>query len=67
MRTTPLNLGIMYGFLGIIFTFLAIRNAHETIFNFMTIVFTIFATLEIGVAIRAFILHFRIKKMKKKQ
>ncbi|MFC3883410.1 YdiK family protein [Bacillus songklensis] len=65
MRTTPLVMGLIYTFMGILFTYLAIGSAEKGIWDFTTIVLMIVATFDFGVAIRVFILHYKIKKIQK--
>jgi hypothetical protein len=64
MRTSPLNMGFFYFLMGSLFTYLAIENAHGDIWKFSTIILMIVATLDFGVALRMFALHFKIKKLK---
>ncbi|MFD2360606.1 YdiK family protein [Saccharococcus thermophilus] len=45
--------------MGILFTYLSVQSAKDTIWNFFTIVLAILATLDFGAAIRLFALHFR--------
>ena len=65
-RTSPFLMGVMYIFMGILFTYLAIQSATETIWNFATILFMIVATFDFAVAIRMLSLNNKIKKTKKK-
>ncbi|TFJ91525.1 YdiK family protein [Lentibacillus salicampi] len=65
MKISPKVMGGVYFLLGILFTYVAIRSADETIWNFITILLAFFATLDFGVSIRMFIIHFKIKKQKK--
>jgi len=53
--------------LGVLFIYIAIQSAEGTIYNFMTILLAIFATIDIVIAIRLINLHFKIKKAKEKQ
>ncbi|WP_375781777.1 YdiK family protein [Parageobacillus toebii] len=45
--------------MGILFTYLSIQSADETIWNFFTIVLAIIATLDFGTAIRLLVLYFK--------
>ncbi|MCH1627452.1 YdiK family protein [Fredinandcohnia quinoae] len=65
-RTSPFFMGIIYSMMGILFTYIAINSAKETIWNFSTILIILVATFDFGVAIRMFALHGKIKKMTKK-
>ncbi|WP_321200821.1 YdiK family protein [Saccharococcus caldoxylosilyticus] len=47
--------------MGVLFTYLSIQSAKDTIWNFFTIFLAILATLDFGAAIRLFALHFRNK------
>ncbi|GGK00788.1 hypothetical protein GCM10007063_23850 [Lentibacillus kapialis] len=67
MKVSPTLMGFVYLFLGILFTYVAILSADETIWNFITILLAFFATLDFGVGIRMFIIHFKIKKHNKKK
>jgi hypothetical protein len=65
MRTSPLNMALFYFLMGSLFTYLAIESAHETIWKFSTVILMVVATLDFGVSLRMFALHFKIKKLKK--
>lgn len=65
MKVSPKTLGIVYFLLGILFTYVAIQSAEETIWNFLTILLAFFATLDFVVSIRMFIIHSRLKNQKK--
>ncbi|MFT4416889.1 YdiK family protein [Fredinandcohnia humi] len=65
-RTSPFVMGIIYTLMGILFTYIAIGSATETVWNFSTILLALVATFDFGVAIRMFSLHSKIKKMTKK-
>ncbi|MEH7226632.1 YdiK family protein [Bacillus sp. JJ1566] len=62
-RTSPFAMGIIYALMGILFTYIAINSATETIWNFSTILLAVVATFDFAVAIRMFSLHFKIKKV----
>ncbi|MFC4181918.1 YdiK family protein [Saccharococcus thermophilus] len=59
MKRTPLQFAFFYFLMGILFTYLSVQSAKDTIWNFFTIVLAILATLDFGAAIRLFALHFR--------
>lgn len=67
MRTSPLFMAFLYLGMGILFTFIAVQSAEESIWNFITILLAFFATLDFVVSIRMFRLHSQIKKAKKKK
>ncbi|WP_010529430.1 YdiK family protein [Lentibacillus jeotgali] len=67
MKISPKILGIIYFLLGILFTYVAILSADETIWNFLTMLLAFFATLDFGVSIRMFMIHSKIKKHNKKK
>ncbi|SEQ44595.1 YdiK family protein [Piscibacillus halophilus] len=52
MRVSPVFLATMYFLMGLAFVYLALQFADETIWNVPTLIFTIVATFDIGVAIR---------------
>lgn len=60
-------MGILYFLVGILFTYIAVLSAEETMWNFITILLAFFATLDFGVSIRMFIIHFKIKKNNQKK
>ncbi|MEH7381973.1 YdiK family protein [Bacillus sp. JJ1533] len=66
-RTSPFAMGIIYALMGILFTYIAINSAKETVWNFSTILLAVVATFDFGVAIRMFALHFKIKKVTKEK
>ncbi|MFS0865354.1 YdiK family protein [Fredinandcohnia sp. 179-A 10B2 NHS] len=65
-RTSPFAMGIIYLLMGVLFTYIAIGSATETVWNFSTILLALVATFDFGIAIRMFALHSKIKKMTKK-
>ncbi len=65
-RISPLVMGVIYFLMGILFTYLAIGSAKETVWNFSTIILMLVATFDFGVAIRMFLLHKKIKDVTKK-
>ncbi|ENH96406.1 hypothetical protein J416_10906 [Gracilibacillus halophilus YIM-C55.5] len=62
MRFSPLPSAILYFGLGVLFTYIGIQAAEDTIFNFITMALAIFATMDFIVSIRLFNLHLRIKR-----
>jgi len=67
MKVSPLTMAIIYFLMGLFFIYVAILSAEETIWNVITIVLTLFATLEIGVSIRLMNLYIKMKKSKNKK
>ncbi|RCW63126.1 YdiK family protein [Saliterribacillus persicus] len=65
MRFSPLISASLYFGLGILFTYIAIQSASETIWNFITIALAFFATMDFVVSYRLFRLHLHVKKVKK--
>lgn len=66
MRTSPLTMAIVYFVMGIFFVYIAVLTVDDTVWNLTTIVIALFATLDFGVSIRLFSIHFRLKNKKKK-
>lgn len=64
MRISPLFMGFMYLLIGIMFTYLAIQNADNGLWNISTILLMVVATLDFVVAIRSFYLHLILKNKK---
>ncbi|MCQ6277417.1 YdiK family protein [Bacillus sp. V3B] len=63
MRPTPLFSGIVYVFLGILFTFFAIQNINEDGgWGFFTFLLILLATFDFGSGIRMILIHFHLKK-----
>jgi hypothetical protein len=67
MKTSPLFMGCMYMFMGIIFTYFAIENAEETIWTMSTILLMLVATFDFGIAIRMFGLNRKLKRLERKR
>lgn len=59
MRTSPLHIALFYFLMGALFTYLAIQSAHETIWNFSTIVLMVIATLDFGTTLRMLAFYFK--------
>jgi len=63
LRQSPLFSGIIYLFLGSVFTFFAIENINEAGgWGFFTFLLIILATFDFGSGIRMILFHFHIKK-----
>lgn len=58
-------MAILYFVLGLLFTYLAFVNAKETIWNPITILLLIVATIDIGMGVRFTRGHFQKKKQQK--
>ncbi|WP_440896774.1 YdiK family protein [Amphibacillus sp. Q70] len=65
MKLSPLTSAMIYLGLGAVFVYFAYQTIDETIFNPLTIILIIIASLEFGVGIRFIQLHFKIKRNKK--
>lgn len=57
-----LRTAIFYFLMGILFTYMAIQSVEDTVWNVITILLTLVATLDFGVGIRFLRLHFKMKK-----
>ena len=66
MRITPLKMAYFYLIMGFLFLYIAIVSVGDTVWQFHTILLMLVATFDFGVAIRAFMLHDKVKKMQKK-
>ncbi|WP_027964063.1 YdiK family protein [Halalkalibacillus halophilus] len=64
MKFSPLFLAIVYAIMGVLFMYIAIETAEETIWNFMTILFAAIATIDFIVAFRMIGLHNASNKKK---
>ncbi|GEL76659.1 YdiK family protein [Tenuibacillus multivorans] len=62
MRVSPVFIAFMYLLMGLAFIYIALRSADETVWNLTTIIFTIVAALDFGVAIRMLARYFSHKK-----
>ncbi|KAA9016039.1 YdiK family protein [Niallia endozanthoxylica] len=68
MRQSPLFSGIIYIFLGTLFTFFAIQNINEDGgWGFFTILLIILATFDFGSGIRMILFHFQLKRQQTKK
>lgn len=54
MKTSPFFMGVVYGIMGCLFTYLAIESIQDTIWNFTTILLIVVATFDFSVAFRFF-------------
>ncbi|MBW8350726.1 YdiK family protein [Bacillus sp. IITD106] len=63
---SPFFSGVIYLFLGCIFTFFAIQQVTMNDWNFFVYVLLILATFDFGAGFRLIGLHFRIKSQKRK-
>ncbi len=66
MRMSPKASAIFYFVFGSLFFYLAILAAETTIWNFKTILFAVFATLDFGLSFRMLKTHLYLKKKNKK-
>ncbi|WP_047986094.1 YdiK family protein [Ornithinibacillus californiensis] len=66
MRITARTMAFIYFAMGILFIYAAIQSAEDTVWNFITILLALIATLDFGAGIRYLRLHNKIKHMKKK-
>lgn len=62
---SPLISALMYFSIGGMFLYLAYQAIDDTVWNTVTIILTLIASLDIGVGIRLLSIHFKIKKLKK--
>jgi len=66
LRQTPLFSGIIYVFLGVIFTVFAIQNVtSDGGWGFFSILLVVLATFDFGSGFRMIMMHFKLKKQKK--
>lgn len=66
MRTSPKTMAIIYFIMGIAFIFIAVRSAEDTVWNMVTILLALVATLDFIVGFRLMTTHNRTKGNKKK-
>ncbi|WP_223703379.1 YdiK family protein [Sutcliffiella deserti] len=66
MRFSPLNMFFFYGTMGLLFLYLAIASMEESIWEWQTLLLMLIATFDFGVAIRAYLLHKKLKNIDKK-
>ncbi|RKQ28331.1 YdiK family protein [Oceanobacillus halophilus] len=67
MKISLLHNAVFFLILGIMFIFIAIQTATDSVWNITTILLAGVATFDIGVAIQSIRVHCRIKKKKKKK
>jgi hypothetical protein len=67
MRTSPAFMALLYFSLGGLFTYLAIQNGEESMWNATTIILMLLATFDFSVAYRFFKLNRKINQIKKKK
>jgi len=65
MRFNPNSMGLFYFVMGILFTYLAINTAEDTIWSIPTIILMLLATFDFAVSIRMFAFSYKMKKTKK--
>ena len=66
-RQSPLASGLLYIILGVLFVVLAIDNVERSGWNWLSYFIIFLATIDIGSGIRFVMLHYRLKRMKKKK
>ncbi|MDM5153074.1 YdiK family protein [Bacillus sp. DX1.1] len=64
MRNSPLFMAALYFLLGCIFTYLAIINVEDTIWNFYTLLLAGMATIDFNLALRLILVKFKTKTKK---
>ncbi|WP_245807829.1 DUF4305 domain-containing protein [Halobacillus massiliensis] len=57
-------MAFIYFLFGAAFTYIATFTATESVWNFRTLLPVLVATFNFAVAIRLFIIHFKVKKIK---
>ncbi|WP_085993405.1 YdiK family protein [Oceanobacillus senegalensis] len=67
MKVSLMHNAIFFFILGVIFIFIAIQTAGESVWSTSTVILAAVATFDIGVAIRSLRIHYRTKKRKKKE
>ncbi|GAA0455366.1 YdiK family protein [Alkalibacillus silvisoli] len=65
MKLSPLVLAWVYILMGVLFVYIAIQYADETVWNTATVIFAIIASIDFGVAIRLIGVHNAMKKQQK--
>lgn len=67
MKTvSPLRSAIFYFIMGAVFIYFAFGTIEETVFEPLTMLLIVLATLEFGVAIRFLQFHIKLKRHQKK-
>ncbi|HHY75063.1 MAG TPA: YdiK family protein [Bacillus bacterium] len=64
MKTTPYTMALIYAAMGALFTYLAIKSAQETIWNFSTVLLMLIAAFDFSTSIRFFLYKKYIQKQK---
>ncbi|MDM5186717.1 YdiK family protein [Bacillus sp. DX4.1] len=64
MRNSPLFMAALYFLLGCIFTYLAIINVEDTIWNFYTLLLAGMATIDFNLALHLILVKFKTKTKK---
>ncbi|MBP2259042.1 YdiK family protein [Virgibacillus alimentarius] len=67
MRISPRGIAIVYFLMGALFIYIAINSVTDTVWNTLTIIFTIVATLDFIVGFRYWRMHLYLKKHNKKK
>ncbi|HLO12055.1 MAG TPA: YdiK family protein [Pseudoneobacillus sp.] len=67
MRHTPLVSGILYLFLGFLFTYFAIEHVQADGWGFFPYLLVILATFDLGSGLKMIAFHFKIKKARTKK
>lgn len=67
IRMTPKGMAIIYFLMASLFIYIAVNSVTDTIWNTLTIVFTIVAALDLTVSFRFMRVHLRIKQQNKKK
>lgn len=67
MKISLRGTAIIYFLMAALFIYLALDNVTDTVWNSFTIIFTLFATLDLVVAIRFLRLHRKLKDQNKKK
>jgi hypothetical protein len=62
MRRSPLFSGIIYLFLGVLFTYFAVQNVQESGWGIFTILLAVLATFDFGSGVKMILVSFLINK-----
>ncbi|GAB3047070.1 YdiK family protein [Virgibacillus ainsalahensis] len=62
MKMSPLAMAVIYFSMGVLFIYVAIQYADDTIWNVTTLILAAVAALDFGVGIRMIKMHFSRKK-----
>lgn len=66
MRITPMFSGIIHIILACLFTYFAIGNVNEYGWDIFSIILVLLATFDFGSGLRMIALHFKLKKIIKR-